>query len=183
MKIVFLDIDGVLNSFETPASLNVPHSAWCPEVMNAFGIELDVHTDKVERVNKITEATGAKIVISSSWRVGYLAEWSDVIIHLHNMGLKGFIIGRTPHDKNDPEMNTRGREIEAWFAKYPDETIENFVILDDNNKMDPLMDNLVKTDHKEGLQDEHVEKAIEILSKTDGGQKEKEEGTSEEEHD
>jgi hypothetical protein len=165
MRIIFLDIDGVLNSFEKHADLDVPHSTWCPEVMNAFGIKLEVFPEMVERINRITDATGAKLVISSSWRVGYLAEWADVIIHLHNVGIKGFIVGRTPWNRNDPELSTRGKEIEAWFKKHPDEKIESFVILDDLNQMEPLMDYLVQTDHAKGIQDEHVNRAIEMLSK------------------
>ncbi|KKM82776.1 hypothetical protein LCGC14_1316150 [marine sediment metagenome] len=164
MSIIFLDIDGVLNSFEKHADLNVPHSTWCPEVMNAFGIELEVFPEMIERINRVTDATGAKLIISSSWRVGYLADWADVIIHLHNVGLKGFIVGRTPWDKDGPELRTRGREIVAWFKQHPREKIDSFIILDDLDKMEPLMDHLIQTDHRIGMQDEHVERAIEMLN-------------------
>lgn len=169
MRLVFLDIDGVLNSFEKCIDLNLSHSEWCPETMNAFGITLDVFPEHIERVNRITEETGAKIVLSSSWRVGYLADWADVIIHLHNSGLRGFLVGRTPHGSG---LNTRGKEIEAWFTDHPDEKIESFVILDDDDKMDPFMDRLIRTDHQKGIQDEHVNRAIGMLNgdKDDGEQ-------------
>lgn len=160
MKVIFLDIDGVLNSFEKHADITLPHSEWCPETMNAFGITLDVFPEMVARVNKITSETGAKLVLSSSWRVGYLADYADVIIHLHNSGLNGFIVGRTPHDTT---LNTRGKEIVKWFKEHSDEKIESFIILDDNDNMDPVTDRLVHTDHQTGIQDADVDKAIAML--------------------
>lgn len=161
MKVIFLDIDGVLNSFEKHADLTMPHNAWNPETMNAFGIKLEVFDEQIERVNRITAETGAKLVLSSSWRIGYLADWADVVIHLHNSGLKGFIVGRTPHRD---DLNTRGQEIVAWFKDHPSEKIESFIILDDDNRMDPVMNRLVQTDHQVGIQDNDVEKAIAMLN-------------------
>jgi hypothetical protein len=43
--------------------------------------------------------------------------------------------------------------------------IESFVILDDDNDMDHLMDYLVQTKMTDGLQAHHVETAIQILNK------------------
>jgi hypothetical protein len=161
MKIIFLDIDGVLNSFQKHADRSVPHNVWRPEVMQAMGIELEVYPDLVERLNLITETTGARIVISSSWRIGYLADWSDVVIHLHNAGLKGFILGRTPWGEN---LKTRGAEVAAWFGKHPDEKVDSFVILDDNPGMEPYNDHFIQTDHKVGLQSRDIEEAIHMLN-------------------
>ena len=171
MKLIFLDIDGVLNSFEKHADPTVKHCEWCPEKMAAFGISLEVFPEFLNRVNRIIEETQAKVVLSSSWRIGYLADYADVIIHLHNHGFKGFIVGRTPWlDENEDALPTRGEEIQAWFDQHPKEQIESFVVLDDNplgdSKWDP---NFVRTNHKIGIQELDVEKAIEILN----GQKEK----------
>jgi len=169
MKVIFLDIDGVLNSFEKHADLTLPHHEWSPETMNAIGIQLGVFSEMVERLNKITDATGAWLILSSSWRVGYLANWADVVIHLHNAGVRGFILGRTPHGI---DFRTRGAEIEAWFAQNPGEKVEAFVVLDDSDKMESLSDNWVRTEFNKGLQDEHVERAIILLNreKDDGEQ-------------
>lgn len=166
MKLVFCDIDGVLNSFEAHIDPNMPHETWNPETMAAFGIELEVFKEYVDRVNRIVEETGARIVLSSSWRVGYLADYADVIIYLHNSGLKGFIVGRTPWlDEDGEAYHTRGEEINGWFENHPNEEIESFVVLDDNElgKFCPFEDNFVRTNHKIGIQDEDVEKAIKIL--------------------
>jgi hypothetical protein len=49
--LLFLDVDGVLNS----------HDA------NEYHFNT-IHRDKIERLNRIVKATGAEIVISSAWR-------------------------------------------------------------------------------------------------------------------
>lgn len=162
MSVIFLDIDGVLNSFEKHTDRSLPHHEWSPKTMNVFGIELEVYPEMVDRLNKITDATGARIILSSSWRVGYLAEWADVVIHLHNAGVRGFILGRTPHG---PHLNTREAEILAWFEENPDENVNSFVILDDDNRITYLSDFHVHTEFNVGMQDEHVERAIELLNK------------------
>lgn len=167
MKLIFLDIDGVLNCFEKSITADLPHEEWNPETMTAFGLNLSVYKPFVDRVNKIVKHTGARIVISSSWRIGYLADWADVVIYLHNSGLQGFIVGRTPWvDANDDGYVTRGEEVNGWFAQHPNEKIDSFVILDDNplGEKYPYEKNFVRTDHKYGIQDEHVERAIEILN-------------------
>lgn len=46
MKVIFLDFDGVIT---------IPHK-W------------DINTERLKNLKKIIDATGAKIVISSSWR-------------------------------------------------------------------------------------------------------------------
>ena len=160
MKVIFLDIDGVMNGFARPINPSIEKRVWTPNLMREYGIELEVFPELVERINKIAEDTGAFFVISSSWRIGYLADWADVIIYLHNMGLKGFILGRTPWGE---DLRKRGLEIQAWLKQHKDENIESFIILDDDGDMEPFMNRLVQTDHKYGIQDEHVHKAIEML--------------------
>ena len=161
MKLIFLDIDGVLNFFKKHTNSTLPTHAWTPAVMKEMGIELRVFPVQIKRFNKIVKAIPeVKIVLSSSWRVGYLADWADVVIYLHNMGLQGFILGRTPHE---PHLKTRGEEINAWLVDNELEEIESFVILDDNGDMTPFVNEFVQTNHQKGLQEEDIEKAIEIL--------------------
>ena len=69
MKIIFLDIDGVLNSdeyFEKTVHLNIQ------------GIESEIDIEKVKLLKKAIDETGAKVVLSSTWRykrkVKYLKE-------------------------------------------------------------------------------------------------------------
>jgi len=161
MKIIFLDIDGVLNSFE---KLTDPEATkknkWNPTLLQRFGINLEVFPEHVKRLNKITKATDAKLVMSTSWRIGDLEWWAELVILLHNSGVKGFILGRTPNGR----YKNRGNEIRAWLKEHRDENIESFIILDDDGDMGDYMDHLIQTDHQKGLQDEHVKKAIEMLN-------------------
>lgn len=175
MKVVFLDFDGVLNTFEKDKAISEsrPHEDWVPKTMEELGMVLRFDKKLIQRVNVITARTDAKIVISSSWRIGYLEDWADVIINVHNAGLRGFIVGRTPRNHPDKgHLTSRPAEILTWLQNNKDENIESFVILDDtdhftNNGDHILLDHLVKTDHTKGIQEEDILKAIAMLENTD----------------
>ena len=73
MKVIFLDIDGVLNGYNFWNQLgwkivyktkSQKLKKWYRDTTEPFGI----HTPKFKRLVKIVRKTGAKIVISSSWR-------------------------------------------------------------------------------------------------------------------
>jgi hypothetical protein len=150
MKVLFLDIDGVCNCEST--LLKAKRSDVIDPIM-------------IGRINKITDATGAKIVISSSWR--RIFGLSNVINkYLRPAGLSGDIIGETPliGFKLSRGVTQRGKEIRKWLEKNP--SVERFVILDDEDDMDGLQDNFIQTsfDDGGGIQDEHVERAILLLS-------------------
>ena len=59
MKIIFLDIDGVLNSDEYFDKI---------KNLNINGIENDIDISKIILLKKSLDETGAKIVLTSSWR-------------------------------------------------------------------------------------------------------------------
>lgn len=161
MKVIFLDIDGVLNRFEKLTDPGLPNHKWSVEVLKEFGITLDVFPELAEVLNSITRATGAKIVMSTSWRKGRFADWEEVITTLREAGVEAFILGRTPWG---PEYKCRGEEIQAWVAQHQDENIESYVILDDFADMGPVLDRLVQTDHDVGLTHEHAIRAIQMLN-------------------
>ena len=143
MKVIFLDCDGVLNS-----------------QVGGFGTP---NEDKVERVRNIVKETGAKLVLSSSWRYGkfynegsYVKSLYDCLITcLEQYGLE--LYSSTPI-----EGKRRGKEIEDWITNCG-ENIESFIILDDDDDMEPYMDRLVQTDYRIGLQEKDVISAIEKL--------------------
>ena len=162
MKIIFLDIDGVLN------------------VMNP---ERDVygslfHPQFVENLKRLVEETGAKIVISSTWRFSGL-EWLSAMWLDREM--PGQLLDITPFTASpelierhyDPMMggSERGYEIQQWLE---DHVVDRYVIIDDDNDMlltqNPSFvqtrDNWDHTDHVEGfgLTKECTDKAIKRLN-------------------
>lgn len=166
IKALFLDFDGVLNHRKWIADVN----AKCDEenlpihelIKNQFR-ELDAVC--VARINKIVEATGAKIVVSSTWRLGRTVKQLQEL--LDKNGFIGEVIDTTPHLVIPGVASVRrGPEIQAWFDEAKKEglwEIESFVIIDDESEMEPFLDKLVKTSFEAGILDEHVELAIKML--------------------
>jgi hypothetical protein len=166
MKIIFLDIDGVLVSHQSIKEHN--------ETYGRTRFSTAPSRKSIEILNKVIEETGAKIVISSTWRIGNSTHLLD--LYFHELGLKGEIIGQTAR-----LQGTRGLEIKTWLLEnesiihnrstvklwnqdYRSE-VESFVIIDDDRGMDDLMDHLVLTNYDTGITIEDAEKAINILNK------------------
>ena len=156
MKIIFLDVDGVLNCDKSRSRCG-----------NIFGVD----RDKVERLAKIVDQTGAKIVLTSTWRTSLDCELKPLdkygrylIKYLWQYGnLKIF-------DKTgDYSVWCRGAEIITWLEDASDFDIESWIVIDDEifndyQKMG-IIPRLVKTSwYSNGLQDEHVEQAIKLLN-------------------
>lgn len=158
MKVIFLDVDGVLNAEYSKSR--------CGEC-------LGVDSDKVKRLKNIVDATGAEIVLSSTWRLGYNKDHNAVENHakyLSNKLGKQHLrsVGMTPDLGRNGAL--RGSEIKAWLDRN-DDIVDEYVILDDEYFADfytgDLYRHLVRTDFYDtngGLQDEHVEQAIRILN-------------------
>ena len=151
MKVIFLDIDGVLN---------------CSTSTKRYHGTPFVDDDKLKLLAEIVSKTDAKLVLSSTWRFGLLYPDSifagDVIAlqkELYRFSLKLFSYTPRLPDKQ------RGDEIQAWLASHTG--VESFVILDDDSDMADIKEYLVKTTWEHGLQREHVEKAINILNLKD----------------
>ena len=169
MKVIFLDIDGVL---ATPSSYgkpdqHIPHYLGDKWARRGFhGIDMDC----IRRLNKITDETGARIVVSSTWRHGTEEDFSDLISYLHQCGVRGSIIGRTGSRRQYMSAYRgpyyqRGDECQDWVDEHPEVT--NFVCIDDDSDFDNVKDNFVQVPlgwyNDEGMLDEHADKAIEIL--------------------
>ena len=152
MKIIFLDVDGVLNFSE----------CWTrPENKGKCGKIWD--NECVAQLNRIVKETGAKIVVSSSWRI--LKEHYNAV--LNEMGIEGEILGKTPTRLPVTNINgvRRGDEIQSWMDTQDIEPIEKFVILDDDSDMCHLKEYLVQSDFMDkGLTKDLADKAIEMLS-------------------
>ena len=149
MKIIFLDIDGVLNCRSTKERIN-----------GYIGID----PKKVELLKLIVDATGAKIILSSSWRqcrdsILMRKMWDYMVESLKSQELEIFDI--TPYDC---ETSYRGFEIQTWFKEHKDKNIESFIILDDDCDLKPYGSRHIQTAYfKNGLEQKHVDKAIKML--------------------
>jgi hypothetical protein len=146
MKIIFLDIDGVMNSEVYHSTLDTKKKNW-----RRFDPEA------VKMLIKLVEEFDAKIVVSSLWR--FVAK-KELATELKESHLVNFL----HQDWKTPviEPGHRGKEIKMWLDQHPD--INEFVILDDDSDvLEVFSDKFVRTDYYDGLQAEHYYKAREIL--------------------
>lgn len=151
MKVLFLDIDGVLNSEDW-----VERTKKSGEITVSLTRDLD--RDAVSVLNSIITQSGAKVVISSSWRVFHDLWEMKSILQRH--GFVGEVIDMTPRRAPNPPYR-RGNEIQAWLDQHPE--VKSFVIIDDDADMEHLLDKLVRTDWMYGLREEHVAPALKVL--------------------
>ena len=151
MKVIFLDFDDVLNG-----------DAYVRR-QGRFGVILD--PEKLHLLKTIVAATGARIVLSTSWREHWsvVAEDCDNIGHdinriFHEYGLSVF-------DKTPQLTNSRQDSILQWLNRHPQ--VDAFVVLDDQFLDAPfLREHFVRTsNYRGGLDQDDVENAIAILSK------------------
>lgn len=150
MKILFLDIDGVLNSVRSAVALHgYPYRERCHEKFDEVALGL---------IRQICDKTRAKICLSSTWR-----------LHLNEEGLLKLseaidlpIVSKTPRFIG----KQRGYEIENWLNEFKNiSDITKYAIVDDDRDM--LKEQLpffVKTSNRNGLLYEDYEKLLELLS-------------------
>jgi hypothetical protein len=187
-KIIFLDIDGVLN-----------HQNWYSyrhkeidqnDVVSHYPF-YEFDPKSIEQLNRITEETGAKVVVSSTWRIGRTISQLQEI--LDTVGFVGEVIDTTPHfhakgmDNEGEKIGytiPRGCEIDWWLdnkgkfqrinwsteeqQKFIDKAIvKNYVILDDDSDMlYGQREHFVKTYFMNGLTEERADECIKILNST-----------------
>lgn len=153
MKVIFLDIDGVLN--------HQKHYEWLietdePTPMQRTYPYTEFNPESCRLLNEIIWETGAKIVVSSSWRLDGEARLNALF--------KFFGLPKI-YDITPCLNTTRGIEIGAWLAAHPE--ITNYVILDDDEDMNAeQMPFFIKTNpYEDGLNEDVKERAIQILKK------------------
>jgi len=149
LRIIFLDIDGVLNNAGSFKRAQM-------DPIDPYAIQL---------LNDLVKSTDSCIVISSAWRIGNTLHLIQVMMASVGFEFPERIIGATMEisDKTNGGIwvaKSRGQEIALWLNQVP---VDSFVILDDNDDMNPVMDHLVKTTFDTGLQKEHIEQAKKIL--------------------
>ena len=140
MKVIFLDIDGVLNTSETFDKIYKKHG-----FTNMQEIEIDEY--RLEYLKNIIDETDAKIVLSSSFRHFFIRQ-NDTIVPGSFKGQKLYeLFLRHNIEIFDTTPNTIGNredQIMDWLKLRDD--IDDFVIIDDDKSMFyNLFDKLIQT--------------------------------------
>lgn len=143
MKVIFLDFDGVIT---TPPKwkLNERNIRW---------------------VKRIIDETGAKIVVSSSWRHGLQRSLSNAIKDSDGnemlVWLRDNILDITP---NIGLGGGRGGEIQKWLNNHTD--VDNYVIIDDDSDMlDSQLYHFIQTNYEYGIGEFECISAIKVLNR------------------
>ena len=140
MKILFLDVDGVLNR--------------CGK--SGQGLE----EDKVVLLQTIVNETDCEIVLSSTWRK--TEHQRERIETMCRQRLSKELLDATPvFDLKIGQLwaaSPRWKEIQHWLNRQVG--IESFVIVDDDADMGPLLPHLVKTESFTGLTPEIAAEVI-----------------------
>lgn len=155
MKVIFTDVDGVLNEDTTPTRTK--------------SRVIFIDEEKLLRLKQIVDATGAKIVLSSTWRYdrdtpGLNGDFLELQEAFHKAGLEFYSF--TPVDAIGIQ---RGMEIKAWLGMHPEVT--RYIILDDelfDFEERNLLPRLIKTEFRNGgLTEACAQEAIDLLLKED----------------
>lgn len=137
---------------------------------------IGIDGDKVKRLRSIVEATGAKIVLTSTWKREWIKEpefkeeqnefgnYLERKLRRENL----FILDKTTEEKS---ISDRGEGIFNYLRRH---NVDQWIVLDDEIFHDfedyGIMDHLVKTNfynENGGLQDGHVKMAINLLNKAE----------------
>ncbi len=120
-------------------------------------VELLFCPDRIALLNQITKATGADIVVSSSWRMFYSGPKFALLVQiLRGCGVRGDFFGYT-----SPLFPNRWTAIDQWLeANKP----ASYLILDDQEPPSHLLQYAPEIWGHKGLGDHHIEACIKILN-------------------
>ena len=142
MKVIFLDIDGVLNGIEYQ--------------MTATEEPPLIDKTRLVILKEIIDKSGAKVVLSSSWKKAWYPQCLFDLVFCN----AGIVV----HDVT-PSVGRKRDEITAWLKEHPE--TESFAIIDDaEGGWSELLPRVVITDplHTRGLEKEHIEKVLRLLN-------------------
>lgn len=150
MKVIFLDVDGVLNNRHTRVTTS---NGWC---------FVDDHL--VARLKRLMNLSGARLVLSSTWREGWHQEdeskndisFTELRDKFNQFGIEIF-------DRIGEMRMHRWQSIKEFFERPREDAIEHYVILDDWNDMGEFSNHLVLINSSTGLTEEDIQEALKIL--------------------
>lgn len=141
-KIIFADVDGVLNSYRTVVAFgNYPTRNDTTDNFDLVAVGL---------LREACKQCNAEIVLSSTWRMDKNWERLGETLNLS-------IVDRTPQLLT----GSRGEEIAMWLR---DNLVFEYLIIDDNNDMlKSQQKNFIHVDPKNGFSYENFKQTLEIL--------------------
>lgn len=161
MNVIFLDIDGVLNS-----------KFWNEEHQKEISNGLLIDSDKVRLLQSLVREVQAQIVLHSGWKywfdeqiepINTAAEKLQNLLFKYDMAVSDI----TPDLATDEIKRTKkfslvkADEILQWLAKHP---TCNWIVIDDLDlHNEEIRKHQIMTDSNVGLTDEDVKKARELL--------------------
>jgi hypothetical protein len=183
-KIIFLDIDGVLNCEDAYKSGECKYVEFTSENGGKDHYQGFCKRSK-DLLNRLIDETGAGIVISSTWRRSGI-EFMKKVWELE--GMRGEIIGLTPSLRNSEISIPRGLEIDHFLKndlgfyhinwdqgmqmdRMEKSGIGNYIIIDDDSDMlygqrNHFVHVLPSPRNKMGFNEEYFGEALLKLSKT-----------------
>jgi HAD domain in Swiss Army Knife RNA repair proteins len=140
MKVLFLDIDGVLNCDSTKERVDI-----------SFGGFLGIDHRLKKRYLDWLQGKDIHVVLSSSWR---LDERFTEILKSE----------RIHWESETPNLGRRGKDINQWIKDHKHPQVSKVAILDDSSDMHPVGRYLVQTSEVDGLQDRHLKRVESLLT-------------------
>ena len=155
MKVIFLDIDGVLNAF------NKNSKSRCGEYSG-------IDKARVKLLSSLVAETGAILVLTSTWKYHWTSPYSSTNLydtylnrHLKNKG-NLYITDKT----REANLAQRGMGIKEYLSRHPE--VDGWVVLDDEIFDDyqrrGIFPHLICINSKYGIQEEDVAAAVKILN-------------------
>ena len=162
MKVIFLDIDGVLNS-----------NFWNDTHQREISDGTLVDEEKVKILATLVNRTGAKIILHSGWRFWFDAKLKPLRVEaerlVERLAKEGLSLdGLTPDLTTEEIRRTKkfslvkADEILAWLKLHDD--VDGWIVLDDLELHNCQVElHQVKTDQRIGLTVDDVKMAEKIL--------------------
>lgn len=154
MKIIFLDVDGVLNDAHTPD--------------RAPGGYIGINSGMVAQLKRIIDCTDAKVVLVSTWK----SEWDKNPENIKSADGKYLAecmrnAGIEIMDKTEDHISNRGEGIAKYLSTKTN--VESWIVLDDDMFADyqkyGITPHLVRTSFGYGgLTQKHADQAIDKLN-------------------
>lgn len=153
MKVIFLDIDGVL--------LPIPPGVR-PCALQSRNATVSFDTPCTHHLAALTAQTGAKLVLTSNWR--YIHTQADIAARENlDRQLAAFQLSLWDETPVCPQKSSlyRWDEISAWLRLHPE--TESFCILDDVALPGLPAERTILCDAQQGLTEKDAERARMLL--------------------